>query len=182
MIICEAGGEEEEEERGEKKKNVFCQEQVLQAPSWGCQGQACWHCGSICLVPRTPLICISFIWILQSRNALLLQKWSQKWALQLITSEIYRLMKSHNSTFFFFCVFFKKKKKEGEWGKVAAASAVNPHSLFDECAFKAVAVCLHLKTGWKEEKQQWETLWDAANAITHENSSSVWAKRAASTS
>ena len=96
------------------------------------------------------------------------QKWSQKWALQLITSEIYRLMKSHNSTcnLFLYIFFFFLRKS----GSICSAPAL---SLFDECAFKAV----QLKSGLKEEKQQWD-LWDTANAISHGNSSSVWEKQA----
>lgn len=86
------------------EKKVFCQKHVLQASSWDRQGQACWHRGSICLVPRTPTICIFFISILQSRNALSCVKMIGIWVLQLITSEIYLPMKSPNSSrdsFFF---------------------------------------------------------------------------------
>lgn len=90
------------------------------------------------------------------------QKWSQKWVLQLITSEIYRLMKSHNSTcnlsFFF---FFRKK-----WQHLQCTRFLMnvPLKLCSLAPFK---------TGLKEEKQQCD-LWDTANAISHENSSSVW--------
>lgn len=115
------------------KKKILCQKQVLEASSWERQGRACWHRGGICLVPRTPTICIFFISFLQSQNALSCVEMIWIWVLQLITSEIYLPMKRPNSSWVFF--FFLLK---WEQSVTCVTSAQSFSTQGDECAFRVV--------------------------------------------